>query len=117
MFGISFEELLVLAVLTLILFGPEKMVEYAAKAGRLVARARRLSEELVQQVRQAGSQYVEPIKELRQDLLPPLTGREYPTPPPSPYPEFSFCPHCGARQESGFTFCPACGTRLKGPTP
>ncbi len=114
MFGISFEELLVLAVLTLILFGPEKMMEYAAKAGRLVAKARRLSEELVQQVRQAGSEYVEPIKELRQDLIAPLTSPESrPSPPASPYPDLQFCPQCGSRQEAAFTFCPQCGARLK----
>ncbi|MCL6622867.1 MAG: zinc-ribbon domain-containing protein [Syntrophobacterales bacterium] len=114
MFGISFEELLVLAVLTLILFGPEKMMEYAAKAGRLVAKARRMSEELVRQVRQAGSEYVEPLQELRQDLLAPLAPPDNrPSPPPSPYPEMHYCPRCGAKQEAVFTFCPQCGGRLK----
>lgn len=114
MFGISFEELLVLAVLTLILFGPEKMMEYAAKAGRLVAKARRLSEELVRQVRQAGSEYVEPIKELRQDLIAPFAPPDQrPAPSPSPYPDLNYCPHCGSRQEGSFTFCPQCGARLK----
>jgi Sec-independent protein translocase protein TatA len=115
MFGISFEELLVLSVLALILFGPEKMAEYAAKAGRLVAKARRMSEELADHVRKAGSDYVEPIKELRQDLVPPLLGQERPqTPHPgSPYPHPAYCPHCGVKLEEAFTFCTQCGGRLK----
>lgn len=117
MFGISFEELLVLAVLALILFGPEKMTEYAAKAGRLVAKARKMSEELTDHVRKAGAEYTEPIKELRQDLIGPLTGQEpekKATPSSgSPSPEVNYCPHCGQKQEQAFTFCTHCGGRLK----
>ncbi len=115
MFGISFEELLVLATLALILFGPEKMTEYAAKAGRWVAKARRLSEELADQVRKASAEYSAPLKELRQDLINPLVERQTPDSPDrgSPYPQIAYCPHCGERQEQGFTFCPHCGGRLK----
>ncbi len=121
MFGISFEELLVLAVLALILFGPEKMTEYAAKAGRLVAKARRMSDELASHVRKASSEYTEPLKELRQDLLGPLTGteeeRQAMPGPPSPYPQVNYCPHCGHRQEQAFSFCTNCGGRLKPASP
>ena len=47
--GIDFETLIILAVLAFVLFGPEKLPEYAAKAGRLLAKLREASTELTQQ--------------------------------------------------------------------
>ena len=49
MFGINLEELIVLAVLAFILFGPQKLPEYAEKLGRLVAKLRQASTEVTQQ--------------------------------------------------------------------
>ncbi|MDI6854290.1 MAG: twin-arginine translocase TatA/TatE family subunit [Deltaproteobacteria bacterium] len=94
MFGISFEELIVLLVLALILFGPEKLPEYAEKLGRLVAKLRQTSQEVTQQFHEAYHDY---------KLPNPLEE-----PPPR-----SFCSHCGQRLEQEFAFCPRCGQRLK----
>ena len=94
MFGISFEELIVLLILALILFGPEKLPEYAEKIGRLVAKVRQSSQEVTQQFHEAYHNYK----------------------PPNPLeqaPAKSFCPHCGQQLEQGFTFCPKCGQRLQ----
>ena len=93
--GISFEELIVLAVLAFILFGPEKLPEYAQKLGRLVAKVRQASSELSQQVQN-------PL----QTLGPPptLSGPE------------AICPHCLQKISQQFTFCPHCGHR-RGPAP
>jgi Tat protein translocase TatB subunit len=96
-FGISFEELIVLMILALILFGPEKLPEYAEKIGRLVAKVRQSSQEVTQQFHEAYHNYK----------------------PPDPYAELqnspatSFCTQCGQRLEQEFMFCPKCGQRLK----
>lgn len=92
MFGISFEELLVLMILALILFGPEKLPEYAEKLGRLVARLRQSSQELTQQFQEAYHSY-KPANPLEDSTIR--------------------CPQCHIRLERHFLFCPYCGHRLK----
>ncbi len=91
MFGISFEELLVLMILALILFGPEKLPEYAEKLGRLVAKLRQSSQEVTRHLHEACHTYK----------------------PPNPLEDSTVrCPHCNCRLESHFLFCPHCGHRL-----
>ena len=51
--GIDIPELLILAVLALILFGPEKLPEYAAKLGQFVAKIRMASTEVTKPLQQA----------------------------------------------------------------
>lgn len=87
---ISFDQLIVLLVLAFILFGPEKLPEYAATLGRWVARLRQTSTELTQQ-------YQNPFQS--------------PQAPLQPYVEDSTCPHCHQRMDHDFTFCPHCGRR------
>jgi sec-independent protein translocase protein TatA len=90
--GIDIPEILVILILALVLFGPEKLPEYGAKLGRLVAR-----------LRQAGAEVTQPLHQaLNQELIPPTS-------------RFSsnFCPHCGHALEPDFIFCPRCGRRLE----
>ncbi|MFZ5450771.1 MAG: double zinc ribbon domain-containing protein [Thermodesulfobacteriota bacterium] len=93
MFGISFEELILLLVLALILFGPERLPEMAQKLAYWVAKLRQASSDL--------SQHYQHI------INPPLPP---PTPAPPPPEEFT-CPHCAHTLEQRFTFCPHCGQR------
>ena len=44
--GIDLPEIIIILVLALILFGPEKLPEYAAKLGRFVAHMRQASSEV-----------------------------------------------------------------------
>jgi Sec-independent protein translocase protein TatA len=90
-FGIGFEELIILAILAFILFGPEKLPDYAATLGRFVAKMRQSSSELTQQ-------YQNPFQ-------------NPPEPAPRPAPE-SVCPLCQQKVAQDFTFCPKCGQRL-----
>jgi sec-independent protein translocase protein TatB len=91
-FGISFEELVVLAVLAFILFGPQKLPEYAETLGRFMAKMRQTSSELTRQ-------YQNPFQ------YPPE-----PTPPPI---SESVCQYCQQKVSLEFTFCPKCGHRIK----
>ncbi len=96
---ISFEQLVLLLLLAFILFGPEKLPEYAEKLGRLVAHLRQASSEITQQVQQ-------PLQDLRGHLDSPKI-----------YPDVT-CPQCRQTLDHDFIFCPHCGLRLKeGPGP
>ncbi len=90
--GIEIPEILILLVLALILFGPEKLPEYGAKLGRFIAH-----------MRQASSEVTQPL----QDAM-----RSEPPPPP-PLLQENFCHQCGHTLEPDFTFCPRCGRRLE----
>jgi TatA/E family protein of Tat protein translocase len=90
-FGISFEELVVILVLAFILFGPQKLPEYAATLGKFLAK-----------VRQAGS-------EVTRQYQNPF---QYP-PEPAPPAAASTCPLCQQKVAPDFIFCPRCGHRLK----
>jgi len=57
--GIDFETLIILAVLAFVLFGPEKLPQYAAKAGYYLAKLREASTELT---RQAQSSFPNPLQ-------------------------------------------------------
>lgn len=128
MFGIDFETLIVLAVLAFILFGPEKLPEYAATLGKFLAKMRQASSEVTRQ-------YQNPFQYPPEPTLPPvpesicsrcqqkvaagltfcpncgqrLIEGHYPPPPASE----STCPYCQQKVTPEFTFCPKCGHRLK----
>lgn len=87
MIGISFEQVILLLVLALILFGPERLPEIAEKIGKWVAQLRQASTDFTQQYQQV--------------LNPPL---------PPPQAEF-YCVHCSQKMEHRSTFCPHCGQR------
>lgn len=92
MFGLDFETLIILAVLAFILFGPEKLPEYAATLGRFVAKMRQAGSEVTRQ-------YQNPF--------------QYPPEPTLPQAPESTCPYCQQKVGVDFTFCPKCGQRLK----
>jgi len=89
--GLDLETLLILAVLAFILFGPEKLPEYAATLGKFVAKMRQATSEMA---RQAQNPFEYPPE---------------PTLPPAPE---STCPYCHQPVTLNFAFCPKCGQRL-----
>jgi len=95
MFGLDLETLVILAVLAFILFGPEKLPEYAATLGRFVAKMRQASSEVTRQ-------YQNPFQYPAEPSLPPVQ---------------SICTHCHQKVAPGFTFCPKCGQRLEEQAP
>jgi Sec-independent protein translocase protein TatA len=96
-FGISFEELIILAILAFILFGPEKLPEYAQTLGKFVAKLREASSEVTRQYQNPFEPSPEPT---------PAS-----VPPPAPEPK-STCPQCHKDYTGDVNFCPHCGQRL-----
>lgn len=64
MFGIDFEALLLLAVLAFILFGPQKLPEYAAKLGCLMAKLKQATAELNEQCQASFPSTSQPVSGL-----------------------------------------------------
>jgi Sec-independent protein translocase protein TatA len=111
--GLDFETLLILAVLAFLLFGPEKLPQYAAKLGYYLAKLREATAELSQQ---AQASFPPPPP-------PPAAGEDTPTPALAAQAGVyeHTCPLCTQLVGNDFTFCPKCGHRLKaeeaGPQP
>ena len=91
--GLDLETLIILAVLAFILFGPEKLPEYAATLGRFVAKMRQATTDMTRQY---------------QDQNPFC----YPPEPTLPTAPESACPYCHQPVTLNFAFCPKCGQRL-----
>jgi Sec-independent protein translocase protein TatA len=110
--GIDFETLIILAVLAFILFGPEKLPEYAAKLGYYVGKLKQASAELTEQYQSSLNLMQNP---LAQPPAPPAAGE--PSPPPALAAQAGVyehpCPVCAQLVAHDFTFCPKCGQRLK----
>ena len=66
--SISFTEILVIAVVALIVFGPKRLPELARRAGELVAKAREASSSLTDALGRDYSDVVEPLKEIKDDV-------------------------------------------------
>jgi GNAT superfamily N-acetyltransferase len=92
--GIDLETLIILAVLAFILFGPEKLPEYAAMLGKFVAKMRQATSEMSRQYQDQNPFHYPPE----------------PTLPPAPE---STCPYCQQTMPLNSAFCPRCGHRIK----
>ena len=71
MFGIGFQELILILIVALIVVGPGRLPELAKMLGRAVAEFRRASEEIFQGLEEEGT-----IRELKQELKSSLKVAE-----------------------------------------
>ncbi len=107
MFGIDFEALILLAVLAFILFGPEKLPEYAGKLGYYVAKLRAASAELTQQAQASFNNPLQPPP------TQPAIGQPEPAPPAQAGVYERTCPVCSQLVSQDFHYCPKCGAHLQ----
>lgn len=113
MFGIDFETLIILAILAFILFGPEKLPEYAAKLGYYIAKMREASSDLTREYHASFPDLLQPPPAATQKL--PGIGEAGSQPPRSATPAAPgqlTCPQCAAPVGVDFLFCPKCGHLL-----
>ncbi len=79
MFGLSFGEVVIIAILALLLLGPDKLPEAAKTLGKGLREIRRATDELKDQVE--SELYADPKKPARPALVPPVQAQ-----PPVPGP-------------------------------
>lgn len=78
MFGIGTGEILLILAIAMLVVGPEKMVEFAGKAGRLLAKLRLEGNKITSEFREALS--VDEISEELQGIVREVKGEEAPAP-------------------------------------
>ena len=110
--GIDLETLIILAVLAFILFGPEKLPEYAAMLGKFVAKMRQATTEMTRQYQDQNPFKYPPEPTVETPASKRLEQIQSRGQPASGEPK-SFCPYCQQLVKAGFTFCPKCGHRVK----
>ena len=66
--SISFTEIVVIAVVALIVFGPKRLPELARRAGELVAKAKEASSAVTDALGQDLSDVAEPLKGIKDDV-------------------------------------------------
>ncbi len=79
MFGISFSEILLIIIISLLIFGPEQLPEIAAKAGRVVALLRKFTINLKSQLyEQTGMSQIDGIRQEMQQTFNQLKNQIQP---------------------------------------
>lgn len=81
MFGLSFGELLIIAVLALLLLGPERLPEAAKTFGKGLRELRRATEDLKGQVE--SEIYADERRPAKPALVPPVPSSAAPAQPPA----------------------------------
>lgn len=82
MFGLGFPELVALAVLGLILLGPEQLPEVARTLGRFINDLKKSTEDLTDEFKKHGFDQ-QTLDEMRKDMLPPappVTDKDFENP-------------------------------------
>ncbi len=78
MFGLSFGEVVIIAILALLLLGPDKLPEAAKTLGKGLREIRKATDEIKGQVEQEI--YGDPRKPARPALVPPVQAQPVPGP-------------------------------------
>lgn len=81
MFSVSSAELLTIAVVALLVFGPRRLPEIARKAGRMLRDARDAAGELRRGLETEYRDAVEPLRETRDEIRDAAAGADRPPPP------------------------------------
>ena len=80
MFSISSAEILTIAVVALLVFGPKRLPEIARKAGRVLKEIRGAADDLKTGLEAEYREAVEPLRDIRADMQDAISGIDR-TPP------------------------------------
>ncbi|TXJ00320.1 MAG: twin-arginine translocase subunit TatB [Neisseriales bacterium] len=76
MFGISFSEILLIIIISLLIFGPEQLPQIAAKTGRMIALVRKFTINLKSQLyEQTGMSQIDGIRQEMQQTFNQLKNQ------------------------------------------
>lgn len=79
MFGISFSEILLIIIISLLIFGPEQLPQIAAKTGRMIALLRKFTINLKSQLyEQTGMSQIDGIRQEMQQTFNQLKNQILP---------------------------------------
>lgn len=79
MFGISFSEILLIIIISLLIFGPEQLPQIAAKTGRMIALVRKFTINLKSQLyEQTGMSQIDGIRQEMQQTFNQLKNQIHP---------------------------------------
>ena len=104
--GVGMGELLLIALLALVVLGPERLPEVAGQVGRTVADLRRQASVLTEEFQSSLSAAAEERKQQRLEAS---------VPPPAAPLTGPYCSGCGVRAQAGARFCASCGVALDQP--
>ncbi len=65
--SLSFAEIMTIALVILIIFGPDRLPEFARKIGKLVAQARQATSQLAQEISGEWRDAADPVRQARED--------------------------------------------------
>lgn len=105
MFGIGMTELVVILVIALLIFGPNKLPELARSLGRGFGEFRRASYDLRESLMQATEEPPEPTPRTREQASapPPRDQADAPPPPPAAAAASDSAPGTDAASPAAFT--------------
>ena len=91
MFGIQTSELIVIALIAILLFGPERVPEFFHRAGQLMSKVQRSADDLWTSLQTEMNQATKPLEDLGKDiqaigdkLATPLTSEKDDAEQPAP---------------------------------
>jgi sec-independent protein translocase protein TatB len=79
-FSVSAAELMTIAVIALLVFGPKRLPEIARKAGKMLRSAREAADEIRSDLESEYGDTLEPLREARDDVRRAIGGADRPPP-------------------------------------
>ncbi len=84
MFGIQTSELVVIALVAILLFGPERVPEFFHRAGQLISKLQRTADDLWTSLQSEMNEAKKPLEQMGKEIGRIGGALEIPTAPPSP---------------------------------
>lgn len=108
-FGLQPIHLIVIAIVALLIFGPQRLPEIGRGVGRAINEFRKGAQEMTENLR---DEVVNSPAEAASKPAASQATAPAPAPAPAPAAASQTCPQCGAPNAAGVRFCNHCGAQL-----